>query len=189
MADLADRLKGVQSFAPVYSPWLNGTVERLNADVLRVMRALLLEARLDTRNWPHVLPIVQANLNHVPVASLAGKSPVELFTGLPPATVLSTLLRPKKGRRGPYLQDLDVETVEAAIATMRNSLHEMHKEVTDTKERRRQRQMALTNGKTCNFHEGDFVSWSRVPTSLWSAGSDLSESSRYYRSLLKLSTC
>jgi transposase InsO family protein len=31
---LCARLKTEQVFTPVYSPWLNGTVERLNKDIL-----------------------------------------------------------------------------------------------------------------------------------------------------------
>ncbi|KAE9031918.1 hypothetical protein PR003_g11259 [Phytophthora rubi] len=46
---LATRLRGLQSFVPVYTPWINGTVERFHRDILQVVRTLLLELRLDTR--------------------------------------------------------------------------------------------------------------------------------------------
>ncbi|KAG2946424.1 hypothetical protein PC110_g21117 [Phytophthora cactorum] len=64
MAHLATRLKIELRFTPVYSPWLNSTVERLNRDVLRVIRALLMEYSLDRYEWPYLLPVLQANLNH-----------------------------------------------------------------------------------------------------------------------------
>ncbi|KAE9052855.1 hypothetical protein PR003_g142 [Phytophthora rubi] len=40
VAGLRQRLKGVHTFVPVYTPWVNGTVERLNRDILHVVRAL-----------------------------------------------------------------------------------------------------------------------------------------------------
>ncbi|KAE9052854.1 hypothetical protein PR001_g141 [Phytophthora rubi] len=46
MAGLRQRLKGVHTFVPVYTPWANGTVERLNRDILHVVRAVLLELQL-----------------------------------------------------------------------------------------------------------------------------------------------
>ncbi|KAG2778023.1 hypothetical protein JG687_00004495 [Phytophthora cactorum] len=45
--NLCARLKIERQCSPVYSPWLNGTVERLNKDFLQVFRALLLEYKLD----------------------------------------------------------------------------------------------------------------------------------------------
>ncbi|OWZ04566.1 hypothetical protein PHMEG_00023512, partial [Phytophthora megakarya] len=77
---LAERLGVNHQFVPVYTPWINGTVERVNRDILQVLRVMLLESRLDTRNWTHLLPIIQANLNHTPVLSLGNCAPVELFT-------------------------------------------------------------------------------------------------------------
>ncbi|KAG4241995.1 hypothetical protein PC116_g10089 [Phytophthora cactorum] len=77
------RMKIEQEFSPVYSPWINGTVERLNKDILQVLRVLLLEYDLDFHEWPFLLPVLQGNLNHTPLQSLGGHSPVELFTGLP----------------------------------------------------------------------------------------------------------
>ncbi|KAE8988589.1 hypothetical protein PR003_g23126 [Phytophthora rubi] len=56
MAELATRLHGLQSFEPDYTPWINGTVERINRDILQVVRALLLELRLDTRSWEYLFP-------------------------------------------------------------------------------------------------------------------------------------
>lgn len=54
--------------APVYTPCLNGAVERVNRDILQVARAMLIERRLGASNWPYILSLIQANLNQ----SLAG---------------------------------------------------------------------------------------------------------------------
>ncbi|OWZ03289.1 LOW QUALITY PROTEIN: hypothetical protein PHMEG_00025008 [Phytophthora megakarya] len=72
----------LHTFVPVYTPWVNGTVQRLNLDILQVVRVLLLEYQLDTKSWEHLMPLVQSNLNQTLVNSLDGKVPLELFTGL-----------------------------------------------------------------------------------------------------------
>ncbi|EGZ20976.1 hypothetical protein PHYSODRAFT_492634 [Phytophthora sojae] len=90
MENLRARLRALHAFVPVYTPWVNGTVERLNREALQVVRALLLEYQLDTKSWEHLVPLVQANLNQTPVNSLGGNAPLELFTGLQVPTQLDT---------------------------------------------------------------------------------------------------
>ncbi|KAH9150063.1 hypothetical protein AeNC1_019331, partial [Aphanomyces euteiches] len=67
-------------------------VERLNRDILQVMRVLLLEYKLADHQWDYLLPAVQANRNQTPVASLANKSPLEVFQGREPSTVMDLIL-------------------------------------------------------------------------------------------------
>ncbi|KAJ0392214.1 hypothetical protein P43SY_008832 [Pythium insidiosum] len=67
LENLRDRMKALHTFVPVYTPWINGTVERLNRDILQVMRTLLLEYQLDTKSWEYLLPLVQANMNQTPL--------------------------------------------------------------------------------------------------------------------------
>eukprot|EP00644_Phytophthora_capsici_P007387 jgi/Phyca11/112243/e_gw1.21.358.1 len=84
IAELARRLRTLQKFTPAYSPWINGSVERVNRDILQ--------------DWVYLVPIIQANLNHTAVPSLANRAPVELFTGLECPTPLRELLNKKKER-------------------------------------------------------------------------------------------
>lgn len=154
------RLKMDRSFSPVYTPWVNGTIERLNKDVLQVLRALLLDYGLDRHEWPYLLPVVQACLNHAQVRSLAGHSPTELFTGLKPASPLDVIVRQTPA--GEELVVVDPEDVSRQIEKLRASLEGMHKEVVDKKERRRLFDMQRKNGAECNFDIGDFVLWSRI---------------------------
>ncbi|OWZ15800.1 hypothetical protein PHMEG_00010493 [Phytophthora megakarya] len=163
MAELNQRLKGIQTFVPVYTPWVNGTVERLNRDILHVVRALLLELQLDTRNWEYLLPVVEANLNHTPVLSLGGVAPTELFTGLPCPPPLDTLLLPGADRP---LQRIDMGVVHEELERLRESLATMHAEVVDKKDRRRLYQQSEKKGTLCNFSVGDYVLWSRVDSRL-----------------------
>ncbi|KAG4043948.1 hypothetical protein PC123_g20595 [Phytophthora cactorum] len=128
---LCSRLKIEQNFSPVYSPWLNGTVERLNKDVLQVMRALLIEHGLDFHEWSYLLPVVQANLNHTPVRSLSGHSPIELFTGLEAPSALDCVVRKVSGRE--ELLTVNMEAATTFLEKLRSSLHGLYKEVLNEK--------------------------------------------------------
>eukprot|EP00644_Phytophthora_capsici_P005296 jgi/Phyca11/96901/e_gw1.1.1667.1 len=89
ITELSRRLRTQQSFTPAYSPWVNGSIERINRDVLQVIRAMILD------------------LNHTAVPSLGNHSPLELFTGLECPTPLSELLN-KKRERGDNLVNFTV---------------------------------------------------------------------------------
>ncbi|GMF47767.1 unnamed protein product [Phytophthora fragariaefolia] len=116
---LCSRLKIEQQFSPVYSPWVNGTVERLNRDVLQVLRVMLMEYHLDQHEWTYLLPVIQANLNQTPVRSLAGKCPMELFLALPPPSALDVITRPG---RNDSITTIDLTRVEDSLDKVGSSL-------------------------------------------------------------------
>ncbi|KAF0702836.1 hypothetical protein AaE_015685 [Aphanomyces astaci] len=77
-----------------YSPWANGTVEVVNRLVLRAVKALLSEIKLNADEWPHVLPPGQGALNHQPADWVGDIAPVTAFTGLPAKTPLAGFIHP-----------------------------------------------------------------------------------------------
>ncbi|ETV92295.1 hypothetical protein H310_13353 [Aphanomyces invadans] len=91
MNELATRLNVQHNIVLAYCPWRNGTVERVNRDILGLMRIMLRETRLKETEWDYLLPLVQANINQTPVATLDHMSPMECFTGLEPTTPLTTI--------------------------------------------------------------------------------------------------
>ncbi|OWY99161.1 hypothetical protein PHMEG_00029891, partial [Phytophthora megakarya] len=96
VAEVCRRLKA--SLTVTYSPWINGSVERANRDIIQVLRALCLEYKVNTHDWTYFVPVLQASLNHTPVPSLGNRAPVELFCGLPPATPLTFCVDTKQRR-------------------------------------------------------------------------------------------
>ncbi|OWY94756.1 hypothetical protein PHMEG_00035426, partial [Phytophthora megakarya] len=112
---LSRRVGTLQKFVPVYTPWVNDTVERLNQDILQVFRALLMEWNLDTKHWEYVLPVVPHYLNNSPVASFANRFPVQLFTGLPTTTPLDVLLQPGQTAAATRLRTTDMEQVGPSL--------------------------------------------------------------------------
>jgi hypothetical protein len=154
-------LKANQEVIVAYSPWINGSVERVNRDILQVLKAMLLEYQLDIRDWPYLIPVVQANLNHTPVASLGNRAPIELFTGLPNRNPLETVLQAGAGKelRAPK----DPRNFNKSLARLRSNVQEMHREMVE----QRSKQLKLNQKKAkrtqeANFHVGDYVLRSRV---------------------------
>ncbi|OWZ01665.1 hypothetical protein PHMEG_00026902 [Phytophthora megakarya] len=54
-----------------------------------------MELQLDTREWMYLLPVIQANLNHMPVSSLNNRMPSEIFTLLPFPNSLTSVVVPR----------------------------------------------------------------------------------------------
>ncbi|OWZ00608.1 hypothetical protein PHMEG_00028159 [Phytophthora megakarya] len=79
-------------------PWVNGSIDRINRDVLEVVRAMILEYKLSYKDWMHLVPLIQANLNHTAVPSLGNHSPSELFTGFGGSALKQRLMKNKKER-------------------------------------------------------------------------------------------
>ncbi|ETL90651.1 hypothetical protein L917_10711, partial [Phytophthora nicotianae] len=86
VADLGQILKSRQEFVLAYSPWKNGSAERVNRDILQVLKALALEYKVSLHDWSYLLPLVQSSINHSPgrVATLSQpkSSTVERLTKL-----------------------------------------------------------------------------------------------------------
>ena len=56
---LREALRVDHQFAVAYSPWSNGTCERMVKEVVRSLRSILLEQRRAVSEWVDVLPAVQ----------------------------------------------------------------------------------------------------------------------------------
>ncbi|KAF0761210.1 hypothetical protein AaE_003463, partial [Aphanomyces astaci] len=113
------------------------------------------------QEWDYLLPVVQANLNQTPAASLASKSPMELFTALNPATPLDVVVvgMNKELRES----DWTVKDIPKNLDKLRASLQVMHKEVLDKNAMRAAKATKATEKyEQCNVSEGDYVLWSRV---------------------------
>ena len=66
-------LKTNHHFVTAYTPWANGTVERVNQDLIAVFKDTIKERGTSIEEWPDLLTLVD---------SLGGKSPVEIHSGV-----------------------------------------------------------------------------------------------------------
>ena len=156
--ELSDLLKAKQSFVLAYCPWQNGSVERVNRDIVQVLRVLLLDYSVNRRDWPYLLPLVQASINHSQVQSLAGHSPIELFTGLVCPTALETVVQDE----GLLTSHAPSDDATTKLAMLRTSLQLMHREVHNKKKNWQCTRRCKHKGVPVNFSIGDFVLRSRV---------------------------
>lgn len=154
------QLQILQELVVAYSPWINGTVERVNHHLLQVMWVPLMEFKLDTHAWMYLQPLEQGNLNHTPVASLGNRSPAELFTGLRRSTPFEPVVVERDGKH--VLITEDTQLPHKRLDCRRSDLAAMHREVIDIREKRRLANMQRSKDSPCNFTFGDYALWSRI---------------------------
>ena len=88
---LVDAYKIKHDFTIAYSPWVNGTVERVIRTVRSTCSSILSEMKLGPQDWPLVIGMVMTALNEAPLSRLGKRpdgtfrSPLEVFTGRKPA--------------------------------------------------------------------------------------------------------
>lgn len=156
-------------FTTAYSPWANGTVERVCREVLRACRALCSEWKLAPKDWPAVTECVQSVLNQAPLKRLGlrhkekhgiYRTPLEVFTGHIPSRPLIRALPLAKYKQARSQDVIRVQRLVNIEAT-HSVLSRLHKDVKDKATASRKRMVASHNRKTriqpVSFQVGDFV--------------------------------
>jgi RNase H-like domain found in reverse transcriptase/Integrase zinc binding domain/Integrase core domain len=156
---LSDILRTRHHFTTAYTPWSNGTVERLCREVLRAVRALLAELRLSFTEWPKVVMLFQAVVNHTPSKHRGGVAPVTAFTGLPPTTPLLAVMNSQStsSQTLEFVRAKQLINVDQTQA----SLEAVHKTVRDSTSSNRASARRTKNSPSHvtapNFSTGDYV--------------------------------
>ena len=152
-------------FTMAYTPWANGTVERVNRDIKNLLTILTMESRLHKHDWPFVLPHVMSVINATPSVRLGGYAPREVFMGLPQFNPLHVIYSPRMGA----LSDVPIASVKVQELTLSllESLRVIHTKVDDARGRVRKRNFDSTStvldgaSRTVrhqvDFDVGDFV--------------------------------
>ena len=89
---ICDKLNVKHAAVLAAAPWANGAVERCNALLLKVLRALLSEWEMPDTHWPVLIPVVEFVLNHSPRPRLANKSPIEAMSAIVPRSNAEAVL-------------------------------------------------------------------------------------------------
>lgn len=160
MSELSRCLQTQQTVTPAYLPWINGSVERANRDILQVIRAMNLEYKVRYKDWVFLVSMVQSNLNHAAVPSLGNRAPVELFPGLECPNLLREFYLP--GRDG--LQTIpDSDEIDSYLGDLRNSVQTVDNVVEGQRLKQRRLNKKRELGvNLVNFAEGDIVVSFRV---------------------------
>lgn len=124
--DLRRAYKVQHHFTTPYASWANGSVERVNREVLAVLRSLISENQMAWEEWPRLVPAVLHALNSTPTRHNGGHSAIEVATGRVPLHALDStaLLRVKRQKTGveavKYAPDFSqhLERLQQALATI-----------------------------------------------------------------------
>ena len=156
---LAKRMKSNHHFTTAYCPWANGSVERVNRDLIPIFQALLAEFNLPVEHWPRALPIIQYVLNQSPTESLHGFAPIQIFMGREPSSPVKEIFDPESKTFRTIEWHKDELTkywtqLKAEMALMHKKVRDMSDKIHERNSRRK--------AETPNFAIGDYVLWSRV---------------------------
>ena len=156
-------------FSTAYSPWANGSVERVCREVIRSCKALCSEWRLAAKEWPAVVECVQSMLNHAPLRRLGlqdinkpgvYRTPLEVFTGCRAVRPLMHASPFWEYEKVGFQDEVHLRQL-LCIDQMQAALADMHKEVNERASSNRRRHVEAHNRKTnikkINFTVGDFV--------------------------------
>jgi hypothetical protein len=148
-------------FTVAYCPWSNGTIERVNRDILALFKRMVLNSSdISLDSWPFILPHVMSVINTRPSVRLDGLSPRQLFMARGrdiPDEELNLMFDPIADK----CFDLVHSTSPSIVSyydTLCESLDKMHKRVILSKRQLAQRNRVMKNNHIpVNFTVGDFV--------------------------------
>jgi transposase InsO family protein len=164
MEHLSKLLQTNHHFTTAYCPWANGTVERVNRDLLATIKAILNETQRSLEEWPNVLTLVAFVLNHSAVDSLGGKSPVEIHSGTKPSNPLDAIFDHVKEMV--VACPTNTEIINRNFEGLKTSMQHMHKNcdiAKDIKKKANRRPVKHPRQpRMPNFEIGDYVLWARV---------------------------
>lgn len=153
-----DYIGAEHHFTPSYYPWINGTVERVMREILKVFKKLSQEINIDLKEWPMILPVIQMALNMHRSKNRANHNSIELFTGRVTTGMIGLVL--KESEHDVIKVPWTEEEWSRNIEQLRCALREMHKKVNFERNKRNLSNKRYLSAKTEeNIHKGDFVLW------------------------------
>jgi hypothetical protein len=134
IAELARFTGSKCEYILAYCHWRNGSVERVNRDLLQAFKAIIAETKLEIEQWTEIVLTVMCVLNHTISQSLAGKTAIECFTALKPASVVDLFFLLEELAK-PTMHELQHCADE--IQQLQESLANIHLEIADIEDHRR----------------------------------------------------
>jgi hypothetical protein len=143
-------------FTIAYTPWSNGTVERVMRDIIALFRKILINSdTIDIDSWPFALPHVMSVINSRKQVTLGKRSPMELVFGRCVDHSLDIMFDPDQDKLDTILSD---STYDQVYHNLVLSLRDMHKNATLAKDSvRKNNVFSQSYNVPVNFGIGDFV--------------------------------
>jgi transposase InsO family protein len=147
-------------FTEVYTPWSNGSIERLNRTLLLILRKLCSENLLAYYDWPALLPIVNKVINESPNRTRANFSPRTLFTGLPVSSTIE-LMYSANTDKSLSLAKFPIDFMDH-VETLQHNLNDLHSMSYDFQHAEydranNARETSDSRIQVAKFNEGDYV--------------------------------
>ncbi|CAN0145198.1 unnamed protein product [Hapterophycus canaliculatus] len=158
---LREALRVDHQFAVAFSPWSNGTCERMVKEAVRSLRSILSEQRRQLAEWVDVLPAVQWSLNTA-FRPRYGSMPYHVMFGRPRRTSFSVLANSSAGEWN--CDVLDDDQIKRALQGVLELQEQFHVQVQErvAAERKRRRKKSSEGLELPNFEVGDYVLYARV---------------------------
>jgi len=147
-----------------YSPWSNGRAERVNREVLKLLRILISQFRLDFKDWTQLLSNVQFFLNNTPRSRLGNRTADEVFMLNSGDSPLEWIMPSSREFKLESKRSTSSE-LKAVVEACLREMDMMHQMVADVQELVRQEfKLKQSNRKSVadvQYQEGDWVLVSR----------------------------
>lgn len=137
-------------FTLPYTPWSNGTIERVIREIRKLIRVWNSEFRITLKSWPLLVPLMMHVLNFSPSPRLQVYPPALVFGGFTTSQNLDVVFQEQKFRESL----LSFEKLTRHVEELRKSLDELHRKIDDVPTRRGNYNLIRNRP---NFDRGDFV--------------------------------
>eukprot|EP00924_Labyrinthula_sp_SR-Ha-C_P006998 augustus_masked-scaffold_8-processed-gene-6.62-mRNA-1 protein AED:0.40 eAED:0.40 QI:0/-1/0/1/-1/1/1/0/1501 len=174
MARMQKLFRFTQRWAISYAPWTNGGVETTNGPILKALRSLVSEYRLDPNQWPELLPEIEHVLNNTPRKINKGLTANEVFLFFKHEDNFfdddghGVVIYDENTGKNVLRTPLDRERLRSTVHEMGQQLEQLWSEVYDHTKLVRERENDIYSNrpgtKVVQFQEGDWVLVSRANT-------------------------
>jgi hypothetical protein len=134
-----------------YSPQSNGKIERVNLEVLKILRILIKECGFEVHEFKKVLQLCQYVLNNTPRRRLKSMTHDEVFLGSK-TTELQLIVHPLKNVPT-VLSQVTTEKIVSEVEKLRNIIEERRVEVYNEQSKRDNNDELMNS----EFNVGDYV--------------------------------
>ena len=147
-----------------YCHWKNGSVKRVNRDLLQVLRAVVEGMKLEMKKWSDIILGIMGTLNHTPCQSLGGRSAIECVTVLKSDTPIDRIFMIDDLAS---LKAVELRTCDEEMKILHQSLVDIHLEIANEAGRAPLENQMVQNGvQPALFNVGDMVLWAKVDMKL-----------------------
>ena len=155
---VAAKLRASHRFSVVvHSSWSDGTVERMNLEVVRTFRAVMSERGRPLSEWPDSNYAVQFALNSA-YRERMGAAPFQLMTGRVPRTAFSVFAGDIPDGWCVKEEEFSLEMMQKSFAGWMTVQEELRREVLERVRAARDRKRVVARaGSMPNFEVGDYV--------------------------------